>query len=448
MYVSHAIRDLHERCGVYTTPEVVRQILDEVGWSNQSDLSSCRLLEPCAGDGSFLVEAVTRLLASFSLHGKPLTLARLADRVRAFELHPVEAAKCKRAVEALLIGRGVRADTAARLIQEWITRGDFLLDKSLMPNFTHVVGNPPYVRWPKIPVSLKRKYEENLPKEMVGGDLFVPFLDRSLELLGPDGRVGMICSDRWKFMAFAEAFRTKWVDRISIDFDSPSRSRRSFVRSANVYANILIGQRRPVGAPAIAAKKRHRTLADAGYEVRVGPALGCRDAYVLDASADYVERELLHQWIDPCDVREGCIEYSTKRVIRMYGPDGLLVNLRDYPRLQKWLGRHRRVLKERSIVRNGATWYRPIDRVFAPDWARPKLLVPELAKCPRVALDTTGAIPAHGLYAIFAPDDDLSLLENHLAEGALARLLENIAPKVNGGYFRCYKRFLLQLSVE
>jgi hypothetical protein len=100
-------------------------------------------------------------------------------------------------------------------------------------------------------------------------------------------------------------------------------------------------------------------------------------------------------------------------------------------------------LKNRSVVRAGAEWYSTIDRVRAVDWKRPKILIPELAKKPRCAIDRSGAIPAHGVYAIFAPDDDVDAIYNKLKNGRLALALDGIAPQVKGGYVRCYKRFLL-----
>jgi hypothetical protein len=132
----------------------------------------------------------------------------------------------------------------------------------------------------------------------------------------------------------------------------------------------------------------------------------------------------------------------------MYDVEGKLVDLTRFPRLRTRLQRFREKLERRSIVHNGAPWYRPIDRVWASDWARPKLVVPELASIPRVAIDESGAVPSHGVYAIFAPDDDVARIYEKLKGGKLAAALEGIAPRVNGGFVRCYKRFLLMAQFE
>jgi hypothetical protein len=132
----------------------------------------------------------------------------------------------------------------------------------------------------------------------------------------------------------------------------------------------------------------------------------------------------------------------------MYGSDGKLIDPKRFPLLEVRLKRFREKLQERSIVINGAPWFRPIDRVTAADWTRPKLLVPELAKVPRVAIDRTRAVPSHGVYAIFAPNDDPEMLYERLRDGELAKAIEKIAPKVKGGYVRCYRRFLEKVCLR
>jgi hypothetical protein len=185
-----------------------------------------------------------------------------------------------------------------------------------------------------------------------------------------------------------------------------------------------------------------QTLADGGYVVRVGPALGCTQAYVLSSDGTDIEPELLIPWIDAKEIEEGNIRWQGRHVIALHDASGQLRKLRDFPRAAAHLRRYRKCLELRSIVRAGAVWYRPIDRVIAANWQRPKLVLPEMAKLPRLAIDRSGAIPSHGIYAIFAPDDDVEKLYDHLRDGGLARSLMGVAPKVKGGYVRCYRRFL------
>jgi hypothetical protein len=252
-------------------------------------------------------------------------------------------------------------------------------------------------------------------------------------------------------MAFAEKFREKWMPLLDIAENDPLKATEAFVKGVDSYPTVLIASKRshpksPVlHRPEISSKK---TLAELGYVVKVGPALGYTPAFVLDADESDVEPELLLPWLDASELSEdGGIAWRGRRVVLMYGTDGKLVDLRRFPRLHARLRRFREALDRRSIVRNGAPWIRPIDRFRAADWAEPKLLIPELAKAPRVAMDPSGAIPSHGVYAIFSQGGDLSKLHKKLEGGRLDRLLHGIAPRVKGGYVRCYKRFLNQIHL-
>lgn len=447
--VSTEVKNLHARCGVYTKPEVVCRILDAIGWRAGLNLSACCLLEPAAGDGSFVVEAAERIVASYVREGIELRAATLSRRIMAYELHPREAELARERVIYVLRNAGVHHRTAVACARAWIITGDFLLENLPLDRFTHSAGNPPYVRWSKIPPKLKEKYEAMLPSDVTVGDLFLPFLDRTLKVLKPGGRFGFLCSDRWRFMGFAERFRKKWLPSLNIISETTLSASEAFVGDVDSYPTILVAVKRRSKKEPL-AKKRHRkkTLTELGCVVKVGPALGHTPAFVLDADEDDVEPELLTPWIDGSDIKEGSLTRSGRRVVVMYGTDGKLIDPKKFPLLLARLKRFRKDLKKRSIVRDGAVWFRTIDRVIAADWNRPKLLIPELAKIPRVIIDRTGAIPAHGVYAIFAPDDDVDALYEKLRDGKLAKALGGIAPKVKGGYVRCYKLFLLAIRLS
>ena len=434
---------------MYTKPSVVATILDQVGWRSDNDLSTASLLEPAAGDGAFLVEVARRLIASFIRHHVKLTARTLAKRVVAFELHPREAEKARRRLMVFLREQGLHHRTANACARSWVLNQDFLLAELPPAGFTHAVGNPPYVRWSKIPTSLKQRYERRTSREMVGGDLFVPFLDRALTALRSSGKCGFLCSDRWKFMAFAEAFRKKWIPNLDIETECTMTATDAFVKDVDSYPMILIASKR-------SEKKRSRpspitgkgrSLEELGCVVRVGPALGHTPAFVLMPDEKDIEYELLHPWVSAAEVLEGTVAWRGHRVIAMNRPDGTLIDLDQFPMLKSRLTRFRKRLKMRSIVTNGTPWFRPIDRVIPENWKRPKLLIPELAKVPRVAIDSSGAIPSHGVYAIFAPDDNIDGLHRRLRDGRLADALAKVAPTIKGGYFRCYRRFLLMMRV-
>lgn len=338
------------------------------------NLLASRLLEPAAGDGRFVAEAGRRLVECSRRMGLAPTLDLLAGRIVAYEFHARTADAARTNVAVSLRGIGVHKTTAAALARRWILTEDFLLS-SASGAFTHVVGNPPYIRWSKIPKSLKAAYERVLHAKVTGGDLFLPFHDLSLDRLVQGGDFGFVCSDRWRFMAFASAFRAKWLPRLDIRLEETLLARQVFDRDVGAYPSILVGKKKRASSLPMPTIKQDWKLADAGYTVRVGPALGCNDAFVVPKSGADVEDEVLWPWIAADEIAEGCIRSLGRRVAAMHTNEGRLVDLGDFPLLAARLERHRKRLEKRAIVRRGALWYRPIDRVRVTDWTRPKLLV-------------------------------------------------------------------------
>ena len=459
---SEAIDALHRRCGVYTTPEVASRILDAVGWCADMDLRSARLLEPGAGGGEFVVQAAERLVACCRKHGTTPKTDVLRDRITAFELHPGAAREARSRVVERLRALGLHHRTAEACAGTWIRHADFLLSDvsesgepqdtghSGESGYTHVVGNPPYVRWSKIPAVLKAVYERRLPREATGGDLFLAFLDRALDALRAGGRCGFLCSDRWRYTVSARHFRRKWLPLLDIVSNDPIDATEAFTRTVSAYPTILIAARRLAPRQErspMAARCAGRTLTELGCTVKVGPALGVTSAFVLRPDEDGVETELLVPWVGSSEVFEGTVHWGGRRVVAMFDDTGCLIHPDRFPGLARRLEAFAPALKRRSIVRNGAPWYRTIDRVRALDWSRPKLLLPELAKVPRVAVDRSGSVPSHGVYAIFARDDQVEDIYEKLRDSRLARALDGIAPKVKGGYVRCYRRFLSMIRV-
>jgi len=440
---------LHARCGVYTANDMVRAMLDDIGWTEFADLRDTNLLEPACGDGAFVTEAAIRLVRSIMAHAREVGVATLSPAIRAFELHPVEANAAREALIAALVGEGVNRSVASSLGDMWITTGDFLLTDFGDLRFSHAVGNPPYARWSKIPPGLRASYSKALPPGIAKGDIFLPFLDRTISLLKENGTLGFLCSDRWRFMAFAEAFRRDRLPEIEILKEEKVLPDEVYQRTVDIYPSKLIAKRRTPLPQVVRRMAMGRALLEAGYQVRVGPALGYTPAFVLSArDAENIEPELLAPWARASDLI-GNSNRTPLWVICLHDEAGRLRDLTDYPKALAWMQTHREKLETRSIIKDGDPhWYRPIDRVFATPWAQPKLILPELARHPQVFLDRTGLIPSHGSYAIIASGNaPIEALYRKLEGDGLAQALSGLTPTVKGGYVRCYKRFLEMIRI-
>jgi len=128
---------------VLTKSHIVESILDLAGYTVDADLGAMRILEPSCGHGAFLLPAVSRLLDSAERHGR--CLESLGGAITAFDIDEDHVSATKDALTKLITSRGHTGKAVARIIETWVTEGDFLL-ADLKPDFDVVVGNPPYIR--------------------------------------------------------------------------------------------------------------------------------------------------------------------------------------------------------------------------------------------------------------------------------------------------------------
>ena len=302
---TEAVHALHERCAVYTTPAVVRAILDRIGWEATADLSRVSLLEPAAGEGEFVVQAAVRLVEWWRRKGVEPTARHLRTRILAFEFHAEAALTARRRIVAELLSIDVHPRTASACARAWIRVEDFLLSGRPAKTYTHVVGNPPYMRWNKVPPLLRVAYEEVRSSDGMRGDLYLPFLDEALQRLMPGGKCAFVCSDRWQYAAYGARFRRKWLPRLAVLSNDPVDAGKAFTRTVSAYARVFIAVKKPRAEPLQRAARPRgpgRTLLERGCRIRVGPALGVTSAFVVDAGTADVEEELLLPWVESKDI--------------------------------------------------------------------------------------------------------------------------------------------------
>ncbi len=176
-----------ERGAVFTRREVVEFILDLVGYTEDASLETYRLLEPSCGHGDFLEPAVERLLRAARQRG--IAPGQLQRCIRATEIHPASLHETRTRIAALLSNFGMTDNDAALLLDRWLVAGDFLLADIDGP-FSHVVGNPPYLRPESIPPRLMAEYRARYATIFDRADLYIPFFERGLQLLGSGGKLG------------------------------------------------------------------------------------------------------------------------------------------------------------------------------------------------------------------------------------------------------------------
>lgn len=507
--ISAAIQSLSEGTGIeargaiFTRTEVVNFILDLVGYTEDQPLHETRLLEPSFGGGDFLLPIVSRLLAAWRASRKAgSALDELADAIRAVELHRETYHATHAAVVSLLRREGLAARTATALGDRWLSQGDFLLTP-LDGRFDFVVGNPPYVRQELIPAPLLAAYRNRFQTMYDRADLYIPFIERSLSLLAPGGHLGFICADRWMKNRYGGPLRSLVAEQFHLKIYVDMVGTSAFHSEVTAYPAITVISREAPGATRIAHRpdidsatlatlskalrapalpkeagavrelahvtngpepwllesadqmalirrleQQFPCLEDAGCKVGIGVATGADKAFIGDYETLDVEPDRKLPLVTTKDIMSGEVRWRGQGVINPFVDRGGLVNLRDYPRLRRYLEMRREVIAGRHCAQKApAYWYRTIDRITPSLMSRPKLLIPDIKGEAHIVFEGGELYPHHNLYYVTSDEWDLRALQAVLLSAVTRLFVATYSTKMRGGFLRFQAQYLRRIRI-
>lgn len=491
---------IEERGAIYTKREVVDFILDLAGYTTDAQLTDFRLLEPSFGEGDFLLPTIDRLLES-AARAEALTYEALAPTIRAIELHRPTFEGTRTLVAERLRKAGLSREDAARLCNAWLYQGDFLLAE-FEPLFTHVVGNPPYVRQEAIPDILMAEYRTRYKTIYDRADIYVPFIERSLTLLGQGGKLSFICADRWMKNKYGKKLRdlvskkyalTTYVDMygvnafhaevsaypaITVIERAEGYKTRVFARpdvdaeflkslaaeltasqlpknsKAREIQNVTVG-----GEPWVLdsfdelalvrrLEDRFPAVEDAGCKVGIGVATGADKAFIGDFESLDVEASRKLPLVMTRDILEGHVAWRGKGIVNPFGDDGKLVDLKDFPKLRAYLEERKDQIASRHVAeKNPRNWYRTIDRIYPALTYREKLLIPDIKGDASIVHEGGKLYPHHNLYYITSDEWDVHALQAVMRSG-IARLFVSLyCTRMRGGYMRFQAQYLRKIRI-
>jgi len=493
-----------QRGAIFTRREVVDFILDLAGYTPNKPLYRMRFLEPSFGDGDFLLPAISRLLAAW--HAAPNRgadpIADLADSIYAVELHRATFARTRQSVIGHLTKHGIPNSDAVALADAWLVNSDFLLIE-VSSAFDFAVGNPPYVRQELIPAALIAEYRARYLTVYDRADLYIPFIERSLSLLKKGGHLGFICADRWMKNRYGGPLRKFVAERFHLKIYVDMVDTPAFRSDVNAYPAITIIARgkgqatRVAHRPVIAAdalsglakllmaaklpkdgtvvremegvaagaapwilesidqlslvrrlENDFPAIEEAGCRVGIGVATGADHAYIGPYDALDVEPDRKLPLVMTRDILSGMVQWRGLGVVNPFADDGGLVDLRDYPRLRRYLEARKDDIAKRHVAQKApASWYRTIDRIYPALAVKPKLLIPDIKGQAHVVYEDGRLYPHHNLYFITSEDWDLKALQAVLCSG-IARLFVSIySTRMRGGYLRFQAQYLRRIRV-
>ncbi len=485
---------------VLTKPHIVDLILDLAIYKHDNDLTSKRLLEPSCGHGAFLIPAVNRLFESFKF--TDATFNQLKQTITAFDIDSSHVAQTKQVLENLIITKGFTSKDARQLTSAWIHEGDFLLAD---PNekFDYIIGNPPYIRIEQISPVLQKEYRRRYSSLFDRADLYVAFIERSLDLLNDHGVLSFICADRWILNKYGAPLRSKITAKFSVKSYIDLHSASPFDSDVVAYPSIFVLQRKrnistqvmqlksadkencnaiikaregdfffqqqvefaeydswfEGASPWTLSSPQHlKTLReleskfrpleeDGTTKIKIGVASGCDQIYIIDKPHG-IESSRLLPLVMRSNIVKGKIKNVSKFIINTFEDNGPAIDLKKYPGLKTYFEKHSSDIRNRHVAKkNPSAWFRTIDRVYPEFVSRPKLLIPDIAGSNEVTFDRGEYYPHHNLYFLISDDWDLEVLGGLLSSKIALFFVWSYATKMRGNYLRFQAQYLRRIRV-
>ena len=366
VYQEYLPPDERKRLGEFYTPiEVVRYILDMVGYAADSKIEDKYLLDPACGSGTFLVEAVTRLTERYRKKGlnlddseqAKLVLEGIIEHIYGLDINPFAChiAEMNLLFHVIEIYEKVREkDRRYKLPRFNIYRTDSLmppemgikltLEKYVALNarakafldeekeaskvkkmgFDFVVGNPPYVRSREIPMEykknvLKREYPQIFCD---GNDLAVYFIAKAINLLKKEGFFGYIVTGQFTKSGYGRYINAYIPLKCRISHILDARNSTVFKEVSN-YPIILILQQVPEKEKQIRVCKIFKDLQGETWEESLKSTINhTKKHYGVDYRDEYIHSFKISQELFLRDLKVEKEDGVKKHVLREWILEG------------------------------------------------------------------------------------------------------------------------------
>jgi len=484
---------------VFTKSEIVDFMIDISGLDDADSTGSLRILEPSCGHGAFLIPVINRLLGKLSKNRKLSEVEALADKILAFDIVEKNADETRRQVKNTLAAFDFSDDEANYLADKWVIHGDFL-QANVVGGFTHVIGNPPYVRVESIPKILLDAYRSMFETMGDRSDLYIAFFEKSLSLLKGDGKLCFICTDRWTKNQYGRKLRKLISEKYSFDLFVDLYGSDAFKTKVLTYPAItLISNRKlahtllchnPIVSKELSyaiheslssnavhdcpqlhfrkdvvngehpwllgsadqielvrkLEENFPPLEEANCRVYIGAATGNNKVFIVD-KAVAVEKSRKLPVISASEIRGGEIKYQGKFIINTYDENGV-VDLGKYPLLAAHLKHSEKELRKRHVAQNSPlAWYKTIDRVYPERAGRPKLMIPDIKSELTVVYENGEYHPNNSIYYICSNEWNLHALKCILISGIGNLFIQTYTTKIANGFMRFQAQHLRRIRV-
>lgn len=453
---------------VPTAPEVVRYMLDLIGYTADQDLSNTIILEPSCGEGEFIVEIARRLMNSARQFGFDAQ-ATFVNCVYGYDIVEEKIQRCKQRL----------SDMGLEASDSHVCVGDFLSVR--VPEVDLVVGNPPYVRYENIPAEQLDYIKRTFPTFHYRADLYIPFFEKTLRLLKPGGRHCIICANRWLKNEYGKKLRRLIARCFRLETIINLERADAFQEDVLAYPAITLISNN-VSNPTFCYAEVERvtelksmtpserstpsddnwseafiqtdqsqlyTIEELGFKIGIGVATGADNIFISSELPSLVEAELLLPALNAKDLRGDTMRWHQEYLLNPYTPSGELISLTNYPQAARYLESHREKLANRHVARkNMSKWYKTIDRINPQLRTEAKILLPDMSGNRYIFVDEGLFYPLHNLYYITGHNvRKLKILSAILMSDIIRQQIGSITNNMNGGFPRWQSQYLRKLKV-
>ncbi|MFB1077636.1 Eco57I restriction-modification methylase domain-containing protein [Photobacterium damselae] len=489
-----------EKGEVFTKPEIVNLMLVASGVVSNLFSIGTRILEPSCGQGEFVVAIAKHIKISYEKDNVKLPFAQLVNLVRAYDISSSNLEIARSNVRAVLsdIYTPTELDTA---LKGWFIHEDFLLT-DIDEKFTHIVGNPPYIRIETIPSALLAEYRNRFVTMIERADIYIAFYEKCLDLLSSQGVLSFICTDRWTKNRYGAGLRNKIAASFQLDLFIDLYGQKAFMSDVMTYPaitqlsknkqkrtcvlhnpnvthdlsdniqkcltdtkletldgaelivrNDLVKEDKPWLFGTVdelemlsRIERQFPTLEEAGCFVYIGAATGSNKIYIVDEDLN-IEASRKIPVITAKELKYGAIESNSKCIINTYDDNGV-IELEQYPLLRDYFLEFESVLKSRHIAKIAPKqWFKTIDRVYPERAAREKLLIPDIKSELTVIFDDGSYHPNNSIYYICSATWNLNALRAVLLSGIGHMFVQKYSTKVSGGNLRFQAQHLRKIRL-
>lgn len=463
---------------VFTQSSIVKFILNEVKFNSCNDLRNIALLEPSAGEGSFIIEILRRLFISSKKYNFDF-IGAINKNLRFVELNIENYEALKNTISSELECLGY---SYKDISSEVVSNEDFLLINSRL-KFDCIVGNPPYIRHESIGEDSKKVYKDLFKLFRYRADLYIVFYEKSLSLLKENGSLSFICSNRWLYNQYGQPLRKLIAENYYISKIINMEKADVFDDKVNAYPcittilntkgdvtsyyetldktidinNIVMDLRK---TPACDSWQNLflkydinnvylQGIIEQGFELGIGVATGADKIFIKkESELGDIEKSRVVPIIKSSDLKDTLVQWSNSYLINPY-EDGNLCQLNKYPCLSDYLESNKELLSKRYVAKKSPSgWYKTIDKIKPELIGKNKLLLPDLAGCKFFFIDEGLYYPHHNLYYItHANLEYLKILGCILMSRFIRQQMMQIGIKMNGGLPRYQIQTIKKLRI-